>query len=189
MCEPVKRILKSSIPDKKESRPSSKLVLPLLYVIKNTLQTFPHTLRSSAEAWSRQTPSRQEGGDAGSIPAFRGRPKCHRSPAATTGRCCGIPSRLLCCGAGKRYETLDQSLGAGGTLQKMMGVNYNGLAKWNPPQALVLSSVDQPGSCRLAFFTQAAAELLFRTKQLQQQPKGGLIESTAAVAVLQNLCV
>lgn len=150
MCEPVKRILKSSIPDKKESRPSSKLVLPLLYVIKNTLQTFPRALRSSAEAWSRQTPSRQEGGDAGSIPAFRGRPKCHRSPAATTGRCCGIPPRLLCCGAGKRYETLDQSLGAGGTLQRMMGVNYNGLAKWNPPQAPVLSSpVDQPGSCRL----------------------------------------
>lgn len=72
----------------------------------------------------------------------------------------------------------------------MTGVNYNGLATWNPPEAPVLPSpVDQPGSCRLAFFTQPAAGLLFRTKQLQQKPKGGLVESTAAVVVLRNLCV
>lgn len=72
----------------------------------------------------------------------------------------------------------------------MMGVNHTGLAKLNPPKAPGLSSpVVNFGSCRLAFFIQTAAELLFSIKLLHQKPKGVLIESTPAFVILQNLCV
>lgn len=71
-----------------------------------------------------------------------------------------------------------------------MGVNHAGLAKLNPPKAPVSPSpVVKSGSCRLAFFIQTAAELLFSTKQLHQKPKGVLTESTPAFVILQNLCV